>query len=308
MPYVAPPPPPDYGPPTGSRFARYPGARGVTSRSVNGGTSGHITWTAFVTDAPQDRVVSHYKATRGAGGFDSSGPYPMFRDPPDDPVSVLSVHVAGAPGPYADVPAPPGGCVIVDSVITRFEAREHVVQWTATPPPVPVPLPVTRPQVSTFSEALQCRLPDRYETEVFVVGRLTGLLEALGHLNTHTNHGASFGFLVLDCGSDDPLEALRKRYAHFPKLGFIDIEGDWRRQARRSMDIAYGYPCATEVLNEQVEPIVDSVLERLSELFGADDVRMYALAGKNDVTMDDQTIAFVVGGSRAYVLALSWCD
>src|SRR5687767_13150426 len=81
----------------------------------------------------------------------------------------------------------------------------------------------------TYLPWLDASLPDRYESELFVVGRINGALEALAHLNNQVNHSPSFGFVEIEVEGKEPVAALRERYAHLGSPLSLTPLRDWRR-------------------------------------------------------------------------------
>lgn len=168
----------------------------------------------------------------------------------------------------------------------------------------------TAPRTSLYLPGLEASLPDSYDSELFVVGRLIGLLDALGALNNHTNHAPSIGFLELEVGGAAPLDALRERYAHRGPVEVVPCQGSYLALSREALGRVALAECEElQPLARQIEWILDAIVAHLAELFADRAVETYALGGSRVYGyISDDTLAFVVDGRRVFVLGLGWTD
>lgn len=100
--------------------APYPGAALLCSEHVTGaperdGRPGaHITWRAYTTADPQERVTAHYLAALGSVNHAREGDEDIWRFPRNRPRRMASVHPATSSGPWSDcAPAPAGTRTVV---------------------------------------------------------------------------------------------------------------------------------------------------------------------------------------------------
>jgi hypothetical protein len=168
-----------------------------------------------------------------------------------------------------------------------------------------------------YLEWLDATLPDRYASDLFHVGRINGLLEALANLNNRVNHVPSFGFVEIELQERAPFDAVAERYAHLGRLELVAL-AEWLAPTRQALREITVDDCEEiHTLREELYRAVDGIVHALQELFREQRIEAYsprlqgAAANGMYGYIRDDTLIYVVHGSaatRAYVLGLGWSD